>query len=1069
MGRRLVNGIGALITLAALLVGIPAALILISGNPIPEDLGALSRPDFGGELLLGTLLPILGWIAWATFAVSVALELPSQLRGLNAPTMPSAMRPQQHLARILVGAVAVMIVGGGAMPANAQPLDAPAPAASEQSIEQAQDTAPAEDEAAPAPEQANLPTITTTQGDSLWSLAEQHLGDGSRFGEIAALNQGTPQADGSALGADGWLNPGWVLQLPADAQIQTPAAAVPGAVTVQAGDTLRGLAQQHLGAEERYSEIAAANGIANPDEIEVGTQLAMPGAEAAAPAADTAHPADTGTPAPAPADAPAPAEAAPPAEAPAVTEPPAAAPAAADAAAPAETAPAPETEAAPLAKSEVEHAPAEAAPTVDDDANDEAELDVDEVFSSSTVGGVGAIMAAGILGLLGVRRLKQRRRRKPGQRIAMPTPELSTVELELRAVGDPMQMDDVDRALRYLAVWAQDTDNTLPRIFALRLAPDEIALYLDEPHDLPAPFTPVTEDRAAWTINPRQLGELERVPSAPYPALVTLGQDASDAHILVDLEHLGALNVIGRDEDTHSAVTALAVELATSRWADDLQVTLVGLAPGLPAALDTGRIRHVDDVDTLLRNLRGQAAATRSALDSLDVETIDQARGLNPDADAWTPEIVILGHELTEDHKRELGELVTQLPRLGVAAVARGHLAGEWTFNLLSNRQAELEMPEGLGAMPLKPQMLSDDEYRRILELIQVAEEPATTAWEPEDAIGDNSEDTDEDHALPLPASWAEGLRGLLAHPGAGPAAAEAGDSETPTHSPEPRGGEEPAGADAQPLDEEATELLTRLQSAPWVRLLGPVELLGAEGDAPRTPQTDALNQAVMRRATELAAYLALHPGASQTEVHAAFWPGKDPSGKTAASTRNKLASQLRKWLGNDPEGAPYFPRVGASGYRLHEAVTTDWSIFQALVGPNPTKASTARLAAALELVKGQPITGVRDRYYGWAEYLRQDAIAAVGDACHELVTRSLADGDLRTARRAAALAREVDPATELYWRDALEAEEKAGDLASAERIAAQLEHQLDDLEDGYEPEPETQAIIDRIREKQLS
>ncbi|MDD7963691.1 hypothetical protein, partial [Microbacterium thalli] len=85
---------------------------------------------------------------------------------------------------------------------------------------------------------------------------------------------------------------------------------------------------------------------------------------------------------------------------------------------------------------------------------------------------------AGLLSFLGLRRVQQRRNRKPGQRIAMPAEEISTVELELRAVENPQGMDAVDHALRMLAVWAQDTGATLPALYALRLSAEEISVFL---------------------------------------------------------------------------------------------------------------------------------------------------------------------------------------------------------------------------------------------------------------------------------------------------------------------------------------------------------------------------------------------------------------------------------------------------------------------------------------------------------------------------------------------------------------------------------------------------------------
>lgn len=46
--------------------------------------------------------------------------------------------------------------------------------------------------------------------------------------------------------------------------------------TVVAGDTLFNIAKQYLGDGNRYQELAAANGIANPDHIEVGQVITIP-------------------------------------------------------------------------------------------------------------------------------------------------------------------------------------------------------------------------------------------------------------------------------------------------------------------------------------------------------------------------------------------------------------------------------------------------------------------------------------------------------------------------------------------------------------------------------------------------------------------------------------------------------------------------------------------------------------------------------------------------------------------------------------------------------------------------
>jgi Bacterial transcriptional activator domain len=53
--------------------------------------------------------------------------------------------------------------------------------------------------------------------ESLWEIAERHLGDGRRYPEIFRLNQGREQPDGDRLTLASLIRPGWVLLMPPDA------------------------------------------------------------------------------------------------------------------------------------------------------------------------------------------------------------------------------------------------------------------------------------------------------------------------------------------------------------------------------------------------------------------------------------------------------------------------------------------------------------------------------------------------------------------------------------------------------------------------------------------------------------------------------------------------------------------------------------------------------------------------------------------------------------------------------------------------------------------------------------
>jgi DNA-binding SARP family transcriptional activator len=86
--------------------------------------------------------------------------------------------------------------------------------------------APRPDAAVPARPPAGTPTraYTVEDGDSLWRIAEQELGDPLRWREIWALNQGRDMGGGRVFRRAGLILPGWVLHLPAHEQ---PAPAAP--------------------------------------------------------------------------------------------------------------------------------------------------------------------------------------------------------------------------------------------------------------------------------------------------------------------------------------------------------------------------------------------------------------------------------------------------------------------------------------------------------------------------------------------------------------------------------------------------------------------------------------------------------------------------------------------------------------------------------------------------------------------------------------------------------------------------------------------------------------------------
>src|SRR5262245_26685571 len=113
-GSRLVTGALAAAALLAVIVGVPIALALLGGDPLPHHLpsgsgirDSLLHKDATGTLFI-RLIVVIGWLAWATFALSIVVELVARLRGRRAMRLPGLGGPQRFAAG-LIAAVAMAI------------------------------------------------------------------------------------------------------------------------------------------------------------------------------------------------------------------------------------------------------------------------------------------------------------------------------------------------------------------------------------------------------------------------------------------------------------------------------------------------------------------------------------------------------------------------------------------------------------------------------------------------------------------------------------------------------------------------------------------------------------------------------------------------------------------------------------------------------------------------------------------------------------------------------------------------------------------------------------------------
>jgi len=1054
----LVRAAAAVAFVLVLVAGVPILLVAMIGNPVPEG-WALNSP-LTDHSVLG-VVACLAWIFWAQMTLCLVVEVIAEVRiAAGRPAdwlsrVPGTTGGQQALARALVQAVVAAGITSAVVTATPGPWTMPAGATSAASLQ------PVHDVTAPTSASATLPRhptqtanppvqqrstqatmVEVAKGDSLWSIAAQHLGSGERWREIAALNEGRQVADGVRFRSATSIVPGWKLMVPSattDLGTKTRVTTASDLITVERGDTLWGLSEEAYGDGEDWPKIFEANRatIENPDLIFPGQQLRTPDAHdnaaATSPPARAHHnhpqQPSTGT------------------KEPPVHQPP------------------PTPTPTPTPQSE-EQPPVSLAdnPNGSNHRAVTGDADGSGVLARALIGS-GVFLAGGLFLALVARRRNQFRTRRSGRTIVHTPEALIEAERTIRTAGSAggEAAEFLDLALRDLAAQLRSSGGDMPEVQAARITEAHLDLMIGaSATDPPAPWT-VADEGACWKLA-RDHRPAGADISAPYPTLVSVGADGDGGTWLVDLEAVGLLHIAGDQSAAADVVRFMAAELAMNPWANTVDVALSGVATEL-IPLNPTRLAEAAELD--IGKLTKSARRIREAAEATGLAVLEgRLSGLG--ADSWMSSVLLADVGTNRIYSGEVDGLLEELSRLrgrnAIAFVAIGpDEVAEGAMRMTVDRDGRLVTPWAT----LQANRLGCDEATVLSDLFVVTESDSVDEPMPiPSRVDGTTNDMDVAGALTQDVTDTRNGTGestsLLPRPDVEYLAAAATTGEdlailAPAVTPEIR---------YRVLSDDATLAADHAawtdvaEMRPKLHLLGPVEVHVA-GDSPHDVERRTAYYA------ELIAYLATRPdGVTPQQMAEAF-------SMQTNSLHSRIAT-LRKWLGADPLTEElYLPEStltaasrarGIPVYQL-DRVLCDADLFTRLRtrGQARGPAGIEDLVSALRLVAGKPFDQLRPGGYGWLAENPVDhyLTAAIVDVAHIVATHALAEGDPELAAWAAERAITAAPCEDKPRLDLARAQTTLGRPDEAnEYVAREIFNRSDDGDAPLEPSPRTSQVL---------
>jgi hypothetical protein len=611
--------LAAILALLALTVGVPVALVTVLGLPIPHSMPKIAA--LKSQVDITTILRILSvivWLAWIQLVWCVLVEIKASVSEFGVASRVPLAGATQSLAHRLVTAALLMFTAAAALTPVFSHSAPPRPAHSISVMATPGDRIAAISEqltAAPhSPTSDKIYVVKPPVGryhESLWEIAQKHLGDGRRYQEIYQLNKDRVQPDGSKLTIASLIRPGWVLHMPKDAT----------------GPGIEVIAQHTPASQEATQDAPRQQGSGSS-----GTAIEVPGLNTRLGATGSSNAAQHQAPA------------------------------------------------WPY-----------------------------ELSSAS-------LMAAGVLVALGRRRREQLWRRAFGRRIAAPQGDAALAERALRLGADDPAVRMLDTGLRHLSQQLAAQHKPPPTVFAAHVGTDNLDLWIAPPDPHPPRPWQVTDGGQVWRLPVSAVAGLDPGSTlAPYPGLVSLGTNPS-GRVLVDLEVAhGLIAVRGPRPMVQAALAALAVELVTNLWSDQMRVTLVGFGEGLEN-ISPERVSVLPTIDEALPELETRARELTTAMAAAGIDSVLTGRSQTSDPGTWAPHYLIMGVPPTQAQAERLLALARSRYRMAAGYVIAGDVPGAtWAWDLTENGRLRAD---SLG-FDLAAQLLAPEQYAALVRLFR--------------------------------------------------------------------------------------------------------------------------------------------------------------------------------------------------------------------------------------------------------------------------------------------------------------------------------------------------------------